>query len=58
MDNNATLLMFNLVMLVINLWTHHRILEFQDQIIKRYRDFILETTKIVSRAVEIEKSEE
>ena len=58
MDNNAILLMFNLVMLVINLWTQHRTLEFQDQIIKRDQDFIQETARIINSRTEEKKSEE
>ena len=58
MDNNAILLMFNLVMLVINLWMQHRTLEFQDQIIKRDQDFIQETARIINSRIEEKKSEE
>ena len=58
MNNNAILLMFNLVMIVINLWTQHRTLEFQDQIIKRHQDFIQETARIISSTTAEKKSEE
>lgn len=58
MNNNAILLMLNLVMLVINLWTQHSTLEFQDQIIKRDQDFIQETARIINSRIEEKKSEE
>ena len=58
MDNNVILLAFNLVMLAINLWTQHRTLEFQDQIIKREQDFIQETAMIINSRIEEKKSEE
>lgn len=58
MDNYVILLVFNLVMLVINLWTNYRTLEFQDQIIKRDQDFIQETARIINSRTEEKKSEE
>lgn len=58
MDKNIILLALNLVMLVINLWTQHRTLEFQDQIIKRDQDFIQETARIINSRIEEKKSEE
>ena len=58
MDKNIILMALNLAMFIINHWVLSGTLTMQNGIIKRDQDFILETTKIVSRAVEIEKSEE
>lgn len=58
MDKNIILLALNLTLFILNQWTQNRTLRIQNDIIKRDQDFILETTKIVSRAVEEERSEE
>lgn len=58
MDNNIILTALNLVLFILNLWTQHSTLEFQDQIIKRDRDFIQETARIINSRIEEKKSEE
>ena len=58
MDNNIILAALNLALFILNLWTYNRTLQIQNDIIKRDQDFILETTKLMSRVVELEKDEE
>lgn len=58
MDKNIILLALNLTLFILNQWTQNRTLRIQADIIKRDQDFILETTKLISRAVELEKDEE
>ena len=58
MDKNIILLALNLALFILNLWTQNRTLQIQNDIIKRDQDFVLETTKLISRAVELEKDEE
>ena len=58
MDNNIILAALNLALFILNLWTQNRALQIMNDIIKRDQDFILETTKIINRAVELEKGEE
>ena len=58
MNNNVILLALNLVMLVINLWTQHSMIEFQDRLIRRDQDFIQETARIINSRIEEKRSEE
>ena len=58
MDKNILLLALNLTLFILNLWTQNRTLRIQADIIKRDQDFVFETAKIISRAVQEEKSEE
>lgn len=58
MDKNIILSALNLALFILNQCMANRTIRMQNDIIKRDQDFILETTKIVSRAFEIEKSEE
>lgn len=58
MDKNIILLALNLVLFILNLWTQNRTLQIQNDIIKRDQDFVLETTKLMSRVVGLEKDEE
>ena len=58
MDKNIILLALNLTLFILNQWTQNRTLRIQADIIKRDQDFVFETAKIISKAVQEEKSEE